>query len=387
MEKLYSTGEFAKIAGVTLRTIRYYDKIGLLKPTLVLNNGYRRYCNKDLITLQKIIALKQLGFSLEEIYPLIQEDDKESFKKSIQLQISLIDQKIQKLNTLKESLKATEKLLNNKNISWDKISELIRLSAIDENLIKNYINAKNLDIRIKFHDQFSNNKKNWFAWLFEQIDFSTVYRLLEIGCGNGKLWQYNHYNLRNREIFLSDTSAGMVETAKQRLGNDYNYLTIDCNNIPFKNNYFDNIIANHVLFYLKDLNHGLLEISRVLKKGGTFYCSTYSKKHLLEINEIVKNFDDRICLSIDSLPDCFGLENGKEILLNYFSFVELRKYNDYLIVDEVQPLVDYILSCHGNQTEFLTNRLQEFKSYINSLIINNNGIKITKDCGVFICTK
>ena len=54
MEKLYSTGEFAKIAGVTIRTIRYYDKIGLLKPTKVLNNGYRRYCNNDLITLQKL---------------------------------------------------------------------------------------------------------------------------------------------------------------------------------------------------------------------------------------------------------------------------------------------------------------------------------------------
>ncbi|MFQ7171673.1 MAG: MerR family DNA-binding transcriptional regulator [Thomasclavelia ramosa] len=36
MEKLYSTGEFAKMAGVTLRTIRYYDKIGLLKPTKIL---------------------------------------------------------------------------------------------------------------------------------------------------------------------------------------------------------------------------------------------------------------------------------------------------------------------------------------------------------------
>ena len=82
MEKLYSTGEFAKIAGVTLRTIRYYDKIGLLKPTKVLNNGYRRYCNSDLITLQKIVSLKQLGFSLEEIYPLIQDNDKNSFKKS-----------------------------------------------------------------------------------------------------------------------------------------------------------------------------------------------------------------------------------------------------------------------------------------------------------------
>ena len=54
MEKYYTTGQFAKMAGVTLRTIRYYDKIGLLKPSHILDNGYRQYCNKDLITLQKI---------------------------------------------------------------------------------------------------------------------------------------------------------------------------------------------------------------------------------------------------------------------------------------------------------------------------------------------
>lgn len=195
MEKLYSTGEFAKMAGVTIRTIRYYDKIGLLKPTMILKNGYRRYCNNDLITLQKILSLKELGFSLEEIYPLIQDDDKDSFKKSIQLQTTLIDQKIQKLSNLKESLKTTEKLLNKNNIAWDKIIELIKLSSVNQNIINHYINAKNLETRIKLHDQFSINKQGWFPWLFEQIDFSTVYRLLEIGCGNGKLWNYNTYNL------------------------------------------------------------------------------------------------------------------------------------------------------------------------------------------------
>ena len=387
MEKLYSTGEFAKIAGVTLRTIRYYDKIGLLKPTKVLNNGYRRYCNNDLITLKKIVSLKQLGFSLEEIYPLIQDNDKNSFKKSIQLQISLLDQKIQKLNALKESLKSTKKLLNKEEIPWDKIIELINLSSIEDKIIEHYMNTNNLDTRISFHDTFSVNKNDWFSWIFEQIDFSTVYRLLEIGCGNGKLWENNHYNLRNREIFLSDNSAGMIEETKQRLGDDYNYLIIDCNDIPFKSNYFDNIIANHVLFYLNDLNRGLQEITRVLKSGSTFYCSTYSKLHMKEITEIVKQFDNRISLSINFLPDHFGLENGKEILSKYFSFVELKKYDDYLLVNEAQPLIDYILSCHGNQNEYLSNRLKEFKHYINDLINKQNGIKITKDCGLFICTK
>lgn len=387
MEKLYSTGEFAKMVGVTLRTIRYYDKIGLLKPAMILNNGYRRYCNKDLITLQKILSLKELGFSLEEIYPLIQDDDIASFKKSIQLQTTLINQKIQKLTNLKESLKATEKLLNKNNIAWDKIIELIKLSSIDDNIIDHYINAKNLETRIKLHDQFSINKQGWFPWLFEQIDFSTVYRLLEIGCGNGKLWDYNTYNLRNREIFLSDNSNGMLEETKQRLGNEYNYLVVDCHNIPFKNDYFDTIIANHTLFYLKDLNQSLLEVTRVLKKSGSFYCSTYSKKHMQEISNLVKGFDERICLSADSLPDHFGLENGKTILSKYFHFVELRKYEDALLINEAQPLIDYILSCHGNQNEFLANRLKEFKVYIENLIKQSNGIKITKDSGLFVCIK
>lgn len=387
MEKLYSTGEFAKIAGVTIRTIRYYDKINLLKPTVILENGYRRYCNKDLITLQKILSLKQLGFSLDEIYPLIQDNDYDSFKKSLQLQTNLIDQKIKKLTALKESLKTTEKLLTKNNIAWDKIIELINLSSIDDKIIEHYMNSKNLDTRIKFHDKYSTNPYGWFPWLFEQIDFSSVYRLLELGCGNGKLWDCNHVNLRNREIFLSDNSAGMIEEARKRLGNDYNYLIIDCNNIPFKNEYFDNIIANHVLFYLNDISKGLSEITRVLRTGGTFYCSTYSKKHMQEINDIVKNFDSRICLSINSLPDRFGLENGKEILEKYFNFVRVNKYEDYLLVDNSQPLIDYILSCHGNQNEYLANRLKEFKCYLDGLISKNGIIKITKECGLFICTK
>ncbi|MGN1181471.1 MAG: MerR family transcriptional regulator [Faecalibacillus sp.] len=387
MEKYYSTGQFAKLAGVTIRTIRYYDKIGLLKPSKILDNGYRQYCNHDLITLQKILSLKELGFSLEEIYPLIIEDNKESFKDSLQLQTSLIDQKIRHLTNLKTAIKSTERLLNDDHISWEKIIELINLTNDEDFLIKQYQNSKNLSARIELHDLFSFNKQGWFSWLFEQIDFSTVYRLLEIGCGNGKLWENNHYNLRNREIFLSDNSEGMVEEVKNKLGNDYNYIIVDGENIPFRNNYFDTMIANHVLFYFNDVNNGLKEICRVLKHHGTFYCSTYSKKHLHQIVEIVHHFDSRIQLSKDSLPDKFGLENGKAMLKQHFEHVELKKYDDFLLITDANPLIEYIMSCHGNQREYLSPRLKEFKNYINDLIIKDNGIKIDKDCGLFICQK
>lgn len=387
MEKLYTTGQFAKLAGVTIRTIRYYDKIGLLKPSKILDNGYRQYCNEDLINLQKILSLKELGFSLEEIYPLLMEDNKESFQESLKLQSALIDQKIKHLINLKSAIKSTEKLLNRNHISWEKIIELIRLTNDEEFIIKQYLNSQNLNARILLHDRFSVNRQGWFPWLFEQIDFSKVYRLLEIGCGNGKLWENNHYNLRNREIFLSDSSEGMIEEVKNKLGNDYNYIVADGENIPFKNHYFDTIVANHVLFYFHDINDGLREICRVLKKHGTLYCSTYSKQHLRQISQLVQKFDSRVSLSKDSLPDKFGLENGYDLLKQYFEHVELKKYDDYLLITQAKPLIDYIMSCHGNQKEYLSPRLKEFQSFVEQAIKNHGGIRIDKDCGLFICSQ
>ena len=64
---MMKTGDLAKIANISLRTLRYYDKIGLLKPSQIAPNGYRQYNEEDLIRLQKILLLKKLGFSLEEI--------------------------------------------------------------------------------------------------------------------------------------------------------------------------------------------------------------------------------------------------------------------------------------------------------------------------------
>ena len=64
----YTSGEFARRANVTIRTIRYYDKQGILKPSLVNEAGYRLYTDEDFGRLQKILSLKYLGFSLSLIH-------------------------------------------------------------------------------------------------------------------------------------------------------------------------------------------------------------------------------------------------------------------------------------------------------------------------------
>ena len=376
----YKTGQFAKLANVSERTIRYYDKIGLLKPSFVMENGYHQYSDLDLLKLQKILSLKHLGFSIEEIFPMVM--DNTNLKESFELQIDLIEDKISHLQSLKDALKRASQT---PDLSWNMILSLVQLSNEETNIIEQYKNAKNLNDRISLHEKYSTNKQGWFNWLFNQIDFSKVNRLLELGCGNGKLWQENRIDLRNREIFLSDISEGMVEEVRNKLGTDFNCIVADAEKIPFKDSYFDTIIANHVLFYLNDLNLGLKEIDRVLKSDGILYCSTYGKNHMKEITEIVQNFDSRINLSNHSLYDIFGLENGESILKEYFFNIQRMDYKDSLEITESKPLIDYIMSCHGNQNEILGPRLNEFKEYIEELLKNSGKIVVTKQAGLFIC--
>ena len=378
----YKTGQFARLANVSERTIRYYDKIGLLKPSFVMENGYRQYSDLDLLKLQKILSLKHLGFSIEEIFPMVM--DNTNLKESFELQIDLIEDKISHLQSLKDALKRAS---NSSNLSWNMILSLVQLSNEETNIIEQYKNAKNLNDRISLHEKYSTNKQGWFNWLFEKIDFSKVNRLLELGCGNGKLWQENKIDLRNREIFLSDISEGMVEEVRNKLGSDFNCIVADAEKIPFKDAYFDSIIANHVLFYLNDLNQGLKEISRVLKPNGVLYCSTYGSNHMKEITDIVQSFDSRINLSNHSLYDVFGLENGESILKQYFTIVQRMDYQDSLEITESKPLIDYIMSCHGNQNEILGPRLSEFKEYIEELLQNDGKIVVTKQAGLFVCEK
>ena len=377
----YTTGQFAKLANVSQRTIRYYDKIGLLKPSCILKNGYRQYSEKDFIRLQKIITLRNLDFSIEDIFSMMSSE--ETLKDSLHLQSSLVQAKINNLQNLKEALDIAASSIEKNAFEWSNLISLVQMSQDNSSIINQYMTSKNLDVRIALHEKYSQNPMGWFPWLYSQIDFQGVNRLLEIGCGSGELWKNNTLNLRNREFFLSDSSEGMVSEVRKKYGSAFNCIVADCEKIPFKDAYFDCVIANHVLFYLQNLHQGIAEICRVLKPDGVLYCSTYGSNHMKEITALVQAFDSKITLSQTNLYEVFGLENGKDVLNPYFSSVEVSYYPDELIVDEAQPLVDYIMSCHGNQSEIIGPRLIEFKEFIQKQL----PLHITKEAGVFICKK
>ena len=71
----YSIKQFADLAGVTTRTLRYYDKFGLLKPSKIQNNGYRRYNHECLLRLQQILFYRELDVPLKDILLIMKHPD------------------------------------------------------------------------------------------------------------------------------------------------------------------------------------------------------------------------------------------------------------------------------------------------------------------------
>ena len=71
----YTTGEIAKLCGVTVRTVQYYDRQGILVPSRTSEGGRRLYSDDDLQKMKLICYLRQLGFSLKAISSLLKEDN------------------------------------------------------------------------------------------------------------------------------------------------------------------------------------------------------------------------------------------------------------------------------------------------------------------------
>lgn len=385
----YSSGQFAKMADVSIRTIRFYDKQNILKPSYVSESKARFYTDSDLARLQQILLLKYLGFSLDDIREMtIDDSDYHFMLNSLKTQLKLVQDKIEQMQLVEKAIEDTAAAIEHRhNMDWSQMLELIHLTSMEKSLASQYKNAANLSARIRLHSLYSQNPQGWFPWLYAQCQIHPGMRILELGCGSGSLWTKNKSLLPQEiSICLTDISEGMVRDARRNVGaadERFTFRTLDCHQLPFESHHFDLVLANHVLFYCNDIPQVCREAKRVLKPDGTFLCSTYGSHHMQEINRLVQEFDSHVVLSAEKLYERFGLENGRELLSACFPSVSLVRYEDSLLVDRPEPLIEYILSCHGNQNQYLLDRYKDFRSFVEKKTADT--FSITKEAGAFLC--
>jgi DNA-binding transcriptional MerR regulator len=109
-EKVYRIGELARRAGVTARTVRYYEGLGLLKNQSRTGGGQRFYSDKDLLYIARIVQLKKYGLSLEEIGDIVRmgEEDPSGQKRRLELlkqYRALISRNLRRVRDIKSLIK------------------------------------------------------------------------------------------------------------------------------------------------------------------------------------------------------------------------------------------------------------------------------------------
>lgn len=119
-KQLKTVNETAKLTGITIRTLHYYDEIGLLKPSNISEAGYRFYSDSDIAILQQILFLKEIGFELKQIKEIINNDnfdEKTALKQHKEILI-LKKKRIENLIKLVD-----DKLEGNVNMSFSEFDE------------------------------------------------------------------------------------------------------------------------------------------------------------------------------------------------------------------------------------------------------------------------
>ena len=153
----YTVHKLARIAGISARTLRYYDEIGLLKPARINSSGYRIYGKAEVDRLQQILFYKELGVSLDLIREIIYSPSFDSLSALYEHRRRLLEQK-----------KQLEQLINNVNQSIAEkeggraMSDSEKFAGFKQRMIEENEKKYGREIREKYGDEAVNKSNKAF---------------------------------------------------------------------------------------------------------------------------------------------------------------------------------------------------------------------------------
>jgi MerR family transcriptional regulator, thiopeptide resistance regulator len=142
-DKNYKATGFARRAGVTVRTLHHYDRLGLLKPTARTHAGYRVYTDRDLVRLEQIVALKFVGFPLKEIARVLDGDG--DLPTALRAQREIMAAKANQIARAMEAISHAEYAVGREpGNGYDALAKIIEVIEMQDNMewTNKYYSAK-----------------------------------------------------------------------------------------------------------------------------------------------------------------------------------------------------------------------------------------------------
>ncbi len=179
MSKVYKIHEFAQMAGVTVRALHHYDRLGVLRPQRT-QAGYRVYCERDLEQLEKIVALKFLGLPLKQIKLLLEQDGR-GLAEVLRAQRMALEEKRRRLEQAISAIREAEDSVTSSSqadaAALRKIIEVIEMQN-DTDFLKKYYSEE-------AWNKLAGRRTEWTPELQEQTTraWSDLFRDVEAALG------------------------------------------------------------------------------------------------------------------------------------------------------------------------------------------------------------
>ena len=393
MKEKMTSGEIAKQAGVSQKALRVYDEKGLLKPVGQTEGNYKLYDKNSIIILEKIIALKHIGFSLEEIKSSLENDDQSSIREILENQLKMMNKKIYELQ---KSAKCIESALArfDENPDWDDIADIIKKMEM----------SQGADERRWYAAEHAADGIEWYEKIFDSLSFAENDTVLDLGCSYGLLWRKNWNRIpENFKVDGVDIHGNWADDL-------YEYLNENRETLPEGSNiqvYFSNleksetwekisekkyskIIAHYLISYLNDENSFIEKVASVLAPGGMFsvnhYCEAkkeydFWEKALTEagvdISFALKKREERRQMDIDFV----------ELLSENFDRVETVMLPGPLVFESSEALFDRMLKKYPEGRKYLEDNKNKIEEYFSTEILKNGPVTVDMDSTFYHCYK
>lgn len=245
-----------------------------------------------------------------------------------------------------------------------------------------YATTAKLDARSFLHRTYATSPVPLSVFEARLIDWPADTTVLECGCGPGSFW-HNGELPRTMSLMVTDLSPGMVEAGigtAAALGFEHVCgQECDVQQLPFDDESFDIVVANHMLYHVPDPDRAVAELARVVRAGGVVLTATNGYGHMREINDaLAEVFGDHV----EGLYEVFGIESGEARLREAFASIAWHAFDNDLIVDDPAPVVDYGLSFPPGETATAAQR-SEFAVAVRRRFVDGR-LRIRTRAGAFV---
>jgi len=386
MNRTYTIGELAELAGVSTKTLRVYERKVLLLPERNADNQYRIYTEAAVRKLEQIQLMKYLGFSLEQIELFLSRNELNGREEMLLAQKHLLEKKREQLNSVIACVERAVGECREGTADSDAFLHALR------SIVKNQ-KSDELVGRLRMH---SDEPRGWSEFIFEQAKLTEGMQVLDAGAGYGNLWRYNlhrlpkgiHITCVDKHNTHADGFCQFVkekEAAGELREGQISFVWEDLELRQYSEKYHC-IFFNHVAAFIQDRVSLYRKFRESLYDNGTFICTWGG----LLINEnaaaVLKDFlDDETPLIARQKKHETTIGKYEKELRAVFETVERKAYVTTLRFASAEEYADYLLQVCKPVEEELEQRRTEFLDYLRGKMDSEGGYTFVRDTYLYRC--